>query len=175
MFEQRLALSSPLPPDEVDRRLRSATREPLPLSDLFNGKFRRFAGSATFVGNVDGDGFAMRRDIRYRNSFLPRISGSVHAATEGTRIEVRFVPHPLVFAFMATWLCIGGMALIGLILWRATAPAGSPFWPLAVPVAMIAMGVALPFAAYVPEKRLATARFIELLDAAPIPGDARPR
>lgn len=175
MLERRIALSSPLPPDEVDRRLRAVTRAPAPLSGLFNGNFRRLAGSATFVGSIDGNGFAMRRDIRYRNSFLPRISGSVHAATDGARIELRFVPHPLVFAFMVTWLGIAVTALIGLILWRATAPAGSPFWPLAVPAGMLVMAVALPLMAYLPEKRLAMARFSELLDATPAPGEHRPR
>lgn len=173
MLAQRIALCSPLPPDDVDRRLRSATRAPVPLSNLI--EFRRLTGSAAFVGTFEGDGFAVRRDIRYRNSFLPRISGSVQAATDGTRIELRFAPHPLVFAFMALWLCIAGMALIGLIAWRATAPAGSPFWPIAVPAGMLAMGVALPWFAYRVETRLATTRFVELLDATPVPDDHRPR
>ncbi len=173
MLAQRIALSSPLLPDDVDRRLRSATRAPVPLSNLI--EFWRLTGSAAFVGTFEGDAFAVRRDIRYRNSFLPRISGSVHAATDGTRIELRFAPHPLVFAFMALWSCIAGAALIGLILWRATAPAGSPYWPLAVPAGMLVMGVAMPFMAHRLEKRLAMARFSELLAVVPVPGDDRPR
>jgi hypothetical protein len=172
MLEQHIALSSPLSPGDVGGRLRAVTRAEAPLSDLFNGKFRRLAGSSTFVGDIGADGFALRRDIRYRNAFLPRIHGAVHATPEGSRIELRFVPHPLVFAFTAVWMMIAASALVGLCVWRFTAPAGAPLWPLAVPAGMVCLAVALPLMAYLPEKRFAMDRFCTLFDATAMPGDS---
>ena len=56
-----------------------------------------------FIGTVEGDRFRVRRDIRYRNSFLPIVLGRVRTVPTGVRVGVTMFLHPTVAVFMLVW------------------------------------------------------------------------
>lgn len=76
-------------------------------------KFTLWGGQPeTFLGRVDAYGFELRRNIRYRNSFLPQVRGEFEAAGAKTLIKLRLRLHPVVLIFMCIWMSGVGMALI---------------------------------------------------------------
>lgn len=56
-----------------------------------------------FLGKVEGRSFRIRRDIHYRNSFLPLIRGRIAATPNGSRVSVVMFMHPAVLIFMLGW------------------------------------------------------------------------
>ncbi len=68
---ERLTIETALPIEEAQRRLADAIEPKRAI---------RWAWSASakpFQGTIAGDRFEMSRVIRYRNSFLPQISGQI--------------------------------------------------------------------------------------------------
>src|SRR3989442_13363605 len=57
-----------------------------------------------FIGKIEGDSFRVRRDIHYRNSFLPLVWGRISSVPMGTHISVTMFLHPMVALFMAVWV-----------------------------------------------------------------------
>lgn len=56
-----------------------------------------------YQGKVVGNSFNISRIISYRNSFLPRISGSIETTFSGSLIRVKMRPHVAVIVFMCIW------------------------------------------------------------------------
>jgi len=110
----------------------------------FGGDPRAFP---PFIGSVEGREFHLRRDIRYRNSFLPRISGQVEAAAGGCRVSGTMTIHPLVGGFMALWFSMLAMGMINGFHGVKGEDAG---WPL-VPAGMFLFGIALCIGGFMPE------------------------
>lgn len=75
-------------------------------------RFGLFDSSATkpYEGQIDGASFRIKRIIRYRNSFLPRISGTIVKDFDGTTINVKMKLHPLVMVFICFWCGSVGLA-----------------------------------------------------------------
>jgi hypothetical protein len=95
---------------------------------------------APFLGVVQDESFKIRRDIRYRNSFLPILRGRLTAHGLGTRVSVTMALHPLVAIFMGVWL-----GMVGFGIFRV------PSSHSLIPVGMFLFGVALPLAGFIPE------------------------
>src|SRR5690349_14647683 len=100
----RFQFSSRLSAAMAAERLRTMVGPP----PTFAQAFQRAFGSDSrqyppFVGSVDGRHFNVRRDIRYRNSFLPRVSGQITPAAGGSTVQVTMYMHPLIGVFMAIW------------------------------------------------------------------------
>jgi hypothetical protein len=53
-----------------------------------------------FEGQLNADGFHVRRIIGYRNSFLPVVDGVVHASGRGSRVEITMRPFVFVVALV---------------------------------------------------------------------------
>ncbi len=96
--------TSPLPAQAILDRI-SADLEPEKLIRL-----RR--SEKPFEGKIQGQAFQMQRLIRYRNSFLPRIAGTVEDKISHREVHVRMRMHSLVEVFLIIW--IGFMILLGL-------------------------------------------------------------
>ena len=96
--------------------------------------------SVPFVGSVQDESFELRRDIRYRNSFLPMIRGHITPNGVGTRVCVTMFIHPLVALFMIFWL---GMVGFGAVSTRSASSI--------IPGGMFIFGVALTVGAFIPE------------------------
>jgi hypothetical protein len=101
----RFQLQSHLDTQAVLECIRSLVRQRPGFGESIKESFGfRSDESPPFIGTVDGDHFSLYRDIRYRNSFLPRIRGRVSSALGGTNIDVVMYLHPFVLLFMLFWL-----------------------------------------------------------------------
>jgi hypothetical protein len=68
-----------------------------------------------FEGEVTAHRFSLRRIIRYRNSFLPIISGIFGAEPGGTRVSISMRPHWFALVFWIFWMTgvlIGAAAVL---------------------------------------------------------------
>lgn len=129
-------LSVPAQPDVVAERIRKVVS---PAPDFWgvlasSWKFRAPSGSP-FLGTVDNLSFRIRRNIHYRNSFLPMIRGKIVPTPTGSRLDVYMFMHPFSLVFMSLWL--GLLALFESRL--ADANIARSF----VPLGMILFGVAM--------------------------------
>jgi hypothetical protein len=100
-----------LDPDEVKRRLSEVIEpERTPsLKELFLGR----RNHKPYQGRIVHNSFQMVRIIGYRNSFLPRIKGSIEKDFSGTKVKVKMRLHPFVGVVMLIWLTV--VAVLGVV------------------------------------------------------------
>ena len=128
------------PPPVVVERLRAVVRGKLSFRESLRQAFPfNKAEGAPFIGSVLDDSFKMKRNIRYRNSFLPMIRGRISSYGVSTRVSVTMFLHPAVAIFMIFWLGMLGSVAVSL-------PTASP-----IPWGMLAFGIALPVGGFIPE------------------------
>lgn len=73
------------------------------------------ARNASYTGDVNGNNFRIRRDIQYRNSFLPIVSGTIEPGIGTTMLRVKMRMHLFVTVFEVLWLTISfSFALLAL-------------------------------------------------------------
>jgi hypothetical protein len=126
----------------------------------------RFGASAhAFEGEVTAGAFDLRRIISYRNSFLPRIRGTIAPTPEGSRIAVTMSLHPAVFVFMTAWLGFTGIAALVLFV-AVLRGAGSAYQPLG-PAVMFLFGWGMTLGAFSFEARRAERVLAEIISAGP--------
>ena len=141
----RFRLQSHLSTQAVLEAVRKLTRErPGFWQSLKESFASRPDGSPPFIGTVEGNEFTLYRDIRYRNSFLPRIKGYVGSDSGSTQVDVVMSLHPFVLLFMLFWLGGVGYAAFAILNKGMTAEA-------AIPLGMFLFGVALTLGGFYPE------------------------
>ena len=144
----------PNQPHILNERLRSIVRGELGFKEYFQRtlSWQKTTG-LPFIGRVQDDSFSLRRDIRGRNSFLPRIRGHVTPTQTGTRISVLMFIHPFVAFFTTLWL-----GIVGYGAFTDSSASAVVLW------AMFAFGVGLTCGCFFPEaikaKRLLSATFL---------------
>ena len=160
-------LDVPAPPDVVAQRIRAAVSKLPTFWESMKSSWRGPRSSGRpFLGTVEGRSFRIRRDIQYRNSFLPIIRGSITATSNGSRVSVLMFMHPVVLLFMLGWF--------GLLIsteWRLL---DSNIARSFVPVAMIVFGLVLSLGGFFYEALkvmplLSEAAFNPAIVAAPQP------
>jgi hypothetical protein len=154
---RRFAIETALPPAEVQARLRAAV-EPRKSLRWPSGDHK------AFEGEVRASGFELERIIDYRNSFLPRVRGTITPSTRGTRLAGTMRLHDVVAAFMIVWLtAVGGACLVFV-------PRAGSLEPAAlIPLGMLVVGLVLPVAAFIPEARKARRLLAELVEGEDMP------
>lgn len=141
----RFQLQSHLDTQAVLERIRALVRQRPGFGESLKESIGfRSGDNPPFIGTVEGDHFRLYRDIRYRNSFLPRIRGRVSSAPGGTNIDVIMYLHPLVLLFMLFWLTGIGFGVVSTLRDAKGASA-------LVPLGMFAFGVALTLGGFYPE------------------------
>jgi len=137
----RFQIDVDAPPYVVAGRLRSIVRDKPSFSESLSAMFRLDGvGGAPFIGSVEDESFKLRRNIRYRNSFLPMIRGRFTPNGAGTRVYVTMFILPLVALFMIFWLGSVGFSAV-------STRSGSSI----IPWGMFLFGIALTVGAFVPE------------------------
>ena len=99
-------LSVPAQPDVVAQRIRRVVSSaPTFWGTLASSWKRPQAPSSPFLGSVENLTFRIRRNIQYRNSFLPMIRGNINPTPTGTRVNMfMYMPSfSLVFILQAGW------------------------------------------------------------------------
>lgn len=144
----QVLIDSPLAPAVAVERVRSLTCTPPSFSESLRSAFSRTKQRSTpFLGEINGSSFSVRRNIRYRNSFLPQIRGNVQAAPSGSSVRITMFMHPFTAVFMLIWLWgVGGIAWSGSL--RAES---SPTALHLLPVGMFVFGLALVAGGFFPE------------------------
>jgi len=123
-----VAFQSELTPAEAAARLQSA-----------------LAGAGELRGSVDGDRFRVRRVIRYRNSLLPVVSGTVTHSAGGSEVRLVMRLAWWVLAFGIVWF--GAMLAVFVGLMRDGVIPASPVSFL-IPMAIVFFGAALFWAPF---------------------------
>jgi hypothetical protein len=143
----RFQIDSPLPAQTVLLRIRTLVREKPGFWQSIKESFgARPDNSPPFIGKIDGDTFRMYRDIRYRNSFLPQVRGSVVSTSRGSRVLITMYLHSLVAVFVLFWL--GGVGAGALAAFNAQN--GNTGFGL-IPAGMFLFGIVLTVAGFYPE------------------------
>jgi hypothetical protein len=137
----RFEIDTTLTQQVVMERIRSLIREREAILGFFLRTRQPFNPATPFVGSAGEDSFSMQRDIRYRNSFLPRIRGKAGPGPTGTCVKVTMFLHPLVAVFVTFWLgIVGSFALL-------TLSSSDPFVSLG-PGSMFLFGLVLTCGAF---------------------------
>ncbi len=106
-----------------------------------------------FYGKMEDDKFRIARFIEGRNSYLPRITGSIERGADGTYLNLKMALHPLVilamffFLIQPLYISYSKTGTINLI------------WPAAV----IVFHVVMYYVGFLPEARKTEERFNKLL------------
>lgn len=160
---RKLVLLSPLQPAEAAQALRAVLA---PKRDWRQKMLRQ--GGGAFTGDVSDSHFSIVRDIRYRNSFLPFVTGEIAAAYPGSRIEVRMKMHGATTGFMTVWLgftflmCVTFVAAffkVGALHFQ-----GDP-GSAAIPFGMLLFGIGMTWGGFLPEAKKAQNFLVEVLRA----------
>jgi hypothetical protein len=69
-----------------------------------------------YTGQITGTTFTMIRNINYRNSFLPEITGQITTYLGQTQVNIKMRPAIFVLIFISLWLGIVGLVCIGSLL-----------------------------------------------------------
>jgi hypothetical protein len=148
-------IDTPLSPAAALERLRTLVRAPTPFR--FWGPTSR-DGDAPFIGHVRDNTFEFSRDIGYRNSFLPEISGSVVERKGGSRIEVEMWMHPFVMIFCSLWIGITSIAFVVSLI-NGTSGSALPA------IGLVGAGAAIMALGFVPEANIARRLLTNAFDA----------
>jgi len=81
-------------------------------------RFRIFGSDSmkSYEGQITGQTFDIKRIIGYRNSFLPRINGTIKRDYDGTAIEVKMRLHIFVIIFLCVWCGFACMVFLTQVL-----------------------------------------------------------
>lgn len=111
---EHIVYHSNLNAPDVIRRLEGEIQAPQNFRSGFLGFITR-SNITSYEGSIfNNNKFEISRVIAYRNSFLPKISGTIEQAFDGTRIEVKMRPVIFVIVFMCVWF--GGVSIAILVL-----------------------------------------------------------
>jgi hypothetical protein len=139
----RIQLHSPIPPYAAVEKLKSVTRKPPGFNESIRQSFNfTIPPNELFLGSIKDSSFCICRNIRYRNSFLPRIRGKITAENSGSYIDISMQLHPFVAVFMTGWLFFVGLTAFAL------APAQKEFF---IPLGMFVFGILLTAGGFIPE------------------------
>lgn len=96
---ERETIVSSLSAQEVAKRLQSVT-QPSPRSESL---FTPYQSGYTFNGTVGVDSFRLSRKITRPNNFLPFVSGTIEATSQGCLLFVRYRLFAATIIFLIFW------------------------------------------------------------------------
>jgi hypothetical protein len=162
---ENYVLTTKLSVDEVLNRLSSSIEKKQGFS------FSALSRSHTkpYTGQITGTTFTMSRNINYRNSFLPEITGQINTYPGQTQVNIKMRPVIFVLVFISLWLGIVGLVCIGIILagifqFRQVLQNGfSPM--LFIPFGMFVFGCLLAYFAFKGESKNSKEFLAKLLES----------
>ncbi|KAF2516589.1 hypothetical protein [Flavobacterium foetidum] len=107
---ERLIYHSSLNRQELTAHLENEIEPEKSFSFGFNNPYTK-----PYLGRVYDSRFEIKKNITYRNSFLPLIKGEIREDLNGTKINVKMQLHTFVKVFMIVWLGGVSLALLGVI------------------------------------------------------------
>ena len=109
---ENYVLTTRLSADEVLKRVAANIQQKQAFS------FSTFSRNYTkpYTGQITGTTFKMSRNIYYRNSFLPIITGQITTYLGQTQVNIKMRPVIVALIFISFWLGIVGLVCIGILL-----------------------------------------------------------
>jgi hypothetical protein len=141
-FEIEVPHSAPT----VAQRIRDITRDAPGVWKSVKEAFEPTDPNVHFIGQVGDSEFRIHRDVRRRNSFLPRIRGRIEAAFPGSRVTVNMSLHPVATVFLAVWLSLVGLGALSEI-----SKSNGEFESAAILLGMFLVGVLMTLGGFYPE------------------------
>jgi hypothetical protein len=151
---RQFIIETPLPPSEVEARLRDAVEPPA---------FRFGKPERPFTGHVHGHTFDVMRSVHGRNSARPRIRGTVEAAGHGTRLTGTMQTHTIVLLLLGVLVFTLGSAFVALAI--GTLRSGTFELPVLIPLGLIVVLPVGMIVAFIPEARRSLAELGRVVDA----------
>lgn len=152
---RKITISTKLTQQEVSQKISENTAKP----DLSNPH-----GSTLFSGAVNPESFRIRRNLDYRNSFVPFMTGRFLPNTGRTTMEVTFKPLDFFIGFMIFWLAIVTCVCIAEL--YTIIVAGKEFsGPMLIPFGMLIFGTILFSGAFAFEYPKSKAALFDLIEA----------
>ena len=164
---ENYVLTTKLSVDEVLKRIADNIQQKPGFS------FPTFSRNYTkpYTGEISGTTFTMSRNINYRNSFLPVITGQISTYLGQTQINIKMRPIIFVLIFISFWLGIVGLVCIGMLLaglFQIKQILQNGFSPMIlIPFVMFAFGCLLTHFAFKEESKNSKeflARLLESID-----------
>jgi hypothetical protein len=110
-LSQNELLISPLSPEEIFRRLEISVK---PANFQSHTRFSKEDYEYLFNGKCSLKGFSISKVVSRPDNFLPRISGKVEGASNGSLISLRFSLFPSVKVFFSFWIFLMSMLSLSL-------------------------------------------------------------
>jgi hypothetical protein len=148
------AMLTPLGPGEAGERLSAAIAAPLSSNAYHEPR--------PFSGRFSGASFDVMRTSRGRNSFRPRIRGTIESATGGSRIHGTMQLHEMVVVFVG-FIVLGPMWLFVQLILQSMETGQWDFRIFALPAAALGLLAIMGFA-FAFESRRAVRELTALLD-----------
>lgn len=108
---ENITYKTRLKEDEIIKRLSDFIE---PEKTFWFGMFNR-SSTKSYEGQIKGQRFNIKRIIKYRNSFLPRINGVIERDFDGLTIKVKMRLHIFVIVFLCIWCGGVGLGCIALL------------------------------------------------------------
>ena len=153
-----LTLYSPYSPEDAINRLQTVV-EPRRSFALFTTR------QMPYEGWIKDSEFEITRIIRYRNSFLPVIKGSIQTIIGGTNIKIQMKPNVFVLLFMAVWLGGTGIGFFSPLIPYLTGDQQADLGAVLFTGGMFFLGYFLIMFGYKSEARKSKQLFIDLFQA----------
>ena len=157
---ESLTYRSPLSADELQQALFEAVEDGPPGSSLKAAKGKT---NKPYRGQVRQDRFDIVRQINYRNSFLPRITGKIDPQPSGCLVQVKMQMHPFVMVFMVVWCAM--LIPIGGSIAAAAMDSPGMAWTALFPLFLLLFGYGITMAGFKTESRKSKKELAELLRA----------
>lgn len=157
---ENITYKTKLSSSEIIKRLNEVTepRKLFRISDIFRSNNHK-----PYEGLIEANYFTISRIIRYRNSFLPKISGRIESEFTGTVITVKMRLNTFVLIFMSIWFTGVGLACFAVL---AMALNGDSFSAFAlIPFGMLLFGYAISTGGFKHESLKSKYYFAKLFEA----------
>ena len=152
---RRFTIETPLAPAEVRQRLRVAIAE--------KWTFGWTQPDQPLVGDFDGTTFDISRYVRGRNSFGPRVRGTLEAAGKGTRLSGTMQLEAIIIVFMGVFVFVAGSVFLS---GAARSVANRRLEPFVLPAAgVLAFLLAMTMGGFAAEVRRTFHELVRLVDA----------
>jgi len=150
---RRLEIHSPLPVATVRERIQQRVRSTRAgFWESLEAGLQVRSDELPFKGEVFGHQFKIMRAIRYRNSFLPVIYGTISPGVGGgTLIKITMRLHLFAAAFWIVWVGLSAAS----VPWSSLHSIGNQDATDLVPLGILLFGILLPPVGFYPEAKKA--------------------
>ncbi|QEE48921.1 hypothetical protein FUA48_04810 [Flavobacterium alkalisoli] len=160
---RKTTLHTSLTPEQAAERITEITNNKRILKSQKQHEYNNFWGT------VEKDYFKIWRNINYRNSFLPVISGKIKKGRTGTDIKLRAKPSIIIIIFMTIWMGIVSIACIAITIAALNTPnlsdkISSDSFPALIPFIMFVFGGILFNVPFTIEYNIAVKKIKEALE-----------